>query len=58
MRDNLPEAHLWIDITVPLDEVFRQYENHPDIVVFASGDPLFSVSPTPYSNVSPTPRSP
>ena len=41
MRDNLPEAHLWIDITVPLDEVFRQYENHPDIVVFASGDPLF-----------------
>ena len=41
MRDNLPEAHLWIDITVPLDDVFRQYENHPDIVVFASGDPLF-----------------
>ncbi len=25
----------------PADEVFRQYENHPDIVVFASGDPLF-----------------
>ena len=41
MRDNLPEPHLWIDITVPLDDVFRQYENHPDIVVFASGDPLF-----------------
>ena len=41
MRDYLPEAHLWIDITVPLDDVFRQYENHPDIVVFASGDPLF-----------------
>ena len=41
MRDYLPEEHLWIDITVPLDDVFRQYENHPDIVVFASGDPLF-----------------
>ena len=41
MRDYLPEDHLWIDITVPLDDVFHQYENHPDIVVFASGDPLF-----------------
>ena len=41
MRDYLPEDHLWIDISVPLDDVFHQYENHPDIVVFASGDPLF-----------------
>ena len=41
MRDNLPEAHLWIDISVPLDDVFRQYENHPDIVVVASGHSPF-----------------
>ncbi len=29
----------WIDITVPLDAVFKQY--HDEVVVFASGDPLF-----------------
>jgi len=37
----LPENALWIDITVPLEAVFEQYRNHPEIVVFASGDPLF-----------------
>ncbi|MDE7070159.1 MAG: precorrin-6y C5,15-methyltransferase (decarboxylating) subunit CbiE [Alistipes sp.] len=37
----LPPEALWIDITVPLDEVFRAYAPHPKIVVFASGDPLF-----------------
>ena len=37
----LPEGAVWIDITVPLDAVFRQYEGHPEVVVFASGDPLF-----------------
>ena len=37
----LPAGAQWIDITVPLDKVFRQYESHPEIVVFASGDPLF-----------------
>ena len=41
MRKYLPDNHLWIDITVPLDDVFRQYKAHSDIVVFASGDPLF-----------------
>ena len=41
MRDFLPENAVWIDITVPLSEVFRQYEAYDDIVVFASGDPLF-----------------
>ncbi|WP_455665549.1 precorrin-6y C5,15-methyltransferase (decarboxylating) subunit CbiE [Phocaeicola sp.] len=35
-----PEAK-WIDITVPLNNVFTRYEEHPEIVVFASGDPLF-----------------
>ena len=38
----LPECAVWIDITVPLDPVFKQYENAAaDIIVFASGDPLF-----------------
>ena len=37
----LPEGAVWIDITVPLEAVFRQYEGHREIVVFASGDPLF-----------------
>lgn len=41
MRDFLPEDAVWIDITVPLSDVFRQYEAYDDIVVFASGDPLF-----------------
>ena len=37
----LPEGAQWIDITVPLDAVFEQYEQHSEVVVFASGDPLF-----------------
>lgn len=37
----LPPGAEWIDIVTPLDEVFRAYEPHPKIVVFASGDPLF-----------------
>lgn len=37
----LPEDSVWIDITVPLDSVFEQYEEYDEIVVFASGDPLF-----------------
>ena len=37
----LPEDARWIDITVPLEAVFKQYEGQPEIVVFASGDPLF-----------------
>lgn len=41
VRPLLPEGYRWIDITVPLDNVFRQYEGHNKIVVFASGDPLF-----------------
>ena len=35
----LPADAQWIDITVPLDAVFKQY--HDEVVVFASGDPLF-----------------
>ena len=41
MMDFLPEDAVWIDITIPLSEVFKQYEQYDDIVVFASGDPLF-----------------
>lgn len=37
----LPEGAVWIDIKVPLDKVFDEYEYHQKIVVFASGDPLF-----------------
>lgn len=35
----LPDGAQWIDITVPLDAVFEQY--HGEVIVFASGDPLF-----------------
>ena len=37
----LPEDAIWINITVPLDKVFSQYEAYNEIIVFASGDPLF-----------------
>ena len=37
----LPENAQWIDITVPLEAVFEQYKGHAEVVVFASGDPLF-----------------
>lgn len=37
----LPTDAVWIDITVPLEGVFRQYAPYGEIVVFASGDPLF-----------------
>lgn len=41
VRERLPQRHTWIDITVPLDDVFAQYGAHSEVVVFASGDPLF-----------------
>lgn len=39
----LPASYEWIDIKVPLDAVFARYQEHQqeEIVVFASGDPLF-----------------
>ena len=40
----LPAGARWIDITVPLDDVFAQYRQLGDeaqVTVFASGDPLF-----------------
>lgn len=41
MQSVVPDDAIWIDITVPLKDVFRSYEAYDDIIVFASGDPLF-----------------
>ncbi|MBR6106272.1 MAG: precorrin-6y C5,15-methyltransferase (decarboxylating) subunit CbiE [Paludibacteraceae bacterium] len=41
MGPKLPPNALWIDICVPLSAVFEQYAQHDEIVIFASGDPLF-----------------
>lgn len=37
----LPADAVWIDVTVPLEDIFKQYAPYREIVVFASGDPLF-----------------
>lgn len=41
MQEWLPEDAEWIDITVPLKGVFDEYAKHADVIIFASGDPLF-----------------
>ena len=47
MAPLLPDGAEWIDITVPLDAVFEQYQLYREgqggksLIVFASGDPLF-----------------
>ncbi|MBD5375132.1 MAG: precorrin-6y C5,15-methyltransferase (decarboxylating) subunit CbiE [Bacteroides sp.] len=41
VADLLPSDAVWIDITAPLEKVFKEYAPFADIVVFASGDPLF-----------------
>lgn len=41
MRPALPDSYQWIDITVPLDAVFETYKAFDEIIIFASGDPLF-----------------
>lgn len=41
VREMLPEGYRWVNITVPLENVFAQYDGADEIVVFASGDPLF-----------------
>lgn len=38
---HLPEHHQWINITPPLQNILQQYTTHPEVVIFASGDPLF-----------------
>lgn len=38
----LPDGASWIDVKVPLSDTFERYRKHGgEIVVFASGDPLF-----------------
>lgn len=41
MTPYLPAGAQWIDITVPLSDVFEHYKAWDDVVIFASGDPLF-----------------
>mgnify|MGYP000570893693 FL=1 len=41
VKSLLPESSSWINITIPLSTVFEQYSKYKEIVVFASGDPLF-----------------
>jgi precorrin-6Y C5,15-methyltransferase (decarboxylating) len=41
VADLLPEGTVWIDITVPLAQTLQAYEGQDEVVVFASGDPLF-----------------
>lgn len=41
VKDYLPQQHRWIEIKVPLSQIFETYKHHAEIVVFASGDPFF-----------------
>lgn len=41
MAPLLPDGAVWIDISVPLEKVFEQYQQHEHVIIFASGDPLF-----------------
>lgn len=41
VKDILPKDYKWIEISVPLDNVFEQYKAYSEVVVFASNDPLF-----------------
>lgn len=41
MAEHLPPNATWIDITVPLKATFEAYALHDEIIIFASGDPLF-----------------
>lgn len=41
MDPYLPEGYSWIPIVVPLSQVFEAYRRHEEVVIFASGDPLF-----------------
>ncbi|MFI3248670.1 MAG: precorrin-6y C5,15-methyltransferase (decarboxylating) subunit CbiE [Rikenellaceae bacterium] len=41
VEDLLPSGVEWIDITPPMDRLIERYRAHDEVVVFASGDPLF-----------------
>ncbi len=37
----LPTRYVWINITIPITDVLEKYKHHDELVIFASGDPLF-----------------
>lgn len=41
VKELLPDGYEWIEVTVPLENVFVKYAGHDEVIVFASGDPLF-----------------
>lgn len=41
VKELLPDGYEWIEVTVPLENVFVKYAGHNEVIVFASGDPLF-----------------
>ena len=51
----LPSDAVWIDISVPLETVFKQYCSLLSITVFASGDPLFMAMQLHFSENFPMP---
>ena len=41
MQQKLPPDAEWIEIAIPLSDVFLRYKYYEEVVIFASGDPLF-----------------
>lgn len=41
VKNYLPHAYKWLEISSPLEAVFDVYKAHPGVVVFCSGNPLF-----------------
>lgn len=41
VKSLLPVTHTWIEIRSPLAKVFEQYKPYKEVIIFASGDPLF-----------------
>lgn len=37
----LPSKYVWLNITIPISDVLEKYKHHDELVIFASGDPLF-----------------
>ena len=37
----LPTKYVWINITIPITDVLEKYKHYDELVIFASGDPLF-----------------
>lgn len=37
----LPSKYVWLNITIPITDVLEKYRHHDELVIFASGDPLF-----------------